>query len=392
MIDRDEGQEALAAEGRNWIETFRLFQYRNYSSLKLTLRPEPVILVGDNGAGKTNLLEAVSLLSPGQGLRRASGAELSSFQGDGDWAVSALVHGPLGEMQIGTGITGAATSEQSRRRIRIDGESQSSSTALGRSLQILWLTPQMDGLFTGGASERRRFLDRLTLVFNPEARKQWNLFERAMRQRNKLLEAQEGAGPLLDGLEIQMAEHGVVVAASRMEAVDRLRDVIRRSVDKSSAFPFATLGLEGRLEQALELDAAVDVEDEYRRILHHNRGLDRAAKRTLEGPHRTDFIVGHGPKEMPARLCSTGEQKALLTGLVLAQARLVHERSGGFAPLLLLDEIAAHFDDKRRTALFDEILKLECQAWMTGVGREAFDYLAGQAQILTVEDACILAD
>ncbi len=247
----------------------------------------------------------------------------------------------------------------------------------------------MDGLFTGSASERRRFLDRLTLVFNPEVRKQWNLFERAMRQRNKLLEAQEAAGPLLDGLEMQMAEHGVVVAASRMEAIDRLRDVIPQASDKESAFPFATLLLEGRLEQALELDAAVDVEDEYRRVLANNRGLDRAAKRTMEGPHRTDLIVGHGPKDRPARLCSTGEQKALLTGLVLAQARLVHERAGGFAPLLLLDEIAAHFDEKRRCALFDEILKLQCQAWMTGTGAEAFAHLQGEAQILTVEDGRI---
>ena len=391
MMDQEQRQTELVSEpdGRSWIEEIALFQFRNYLQFKLALDPRPVVLAGENGAGKTNLLEAVSLLSPGQGLRRASTAELANFQADGDWAVSARVHGVLGEVQVGTGITGAAQSETLRRKIRIDGESQSSSISLARSLQILWLTPQMDGLFTGSASERRRFLDRLTLVFNPEVRKQWNLFERAMRQRNKLLEVQEGTGPLLDGLEMQMAEHGVVVAASRMEAIDRLRDVIRQASDKESAFPFATLLLEGRLEQALELDAAVDVEDEYRRILRNNRGLDRAAKRTMEGPHRTDLIVGHGPKERPARLCSTGEQKALLTGLVLAQARLVHERAGGFAPLLLLDEIAAHFDEKRRCALFDEILKLQCQAWMTGTGPEAFTYLQETAQILTVEDGRI---
>lgn len=385
-----EADLAAAIEGRSWIETLSLFQFRNYPSLKLAVSPGPVALVGDNGAGKTNLLEAISLLSPGQGLRRSSLHELAQFGGDGDWAVSGLVHGPMGEATIGTGVTGAAQMEVPRRKIRMDGETLSSSTQLGHSLQILWLTPQMDGLFTGPASERRRFLDRLVLVFNPEARKQSNLFERAMRQRNKALEAPDGAAQLLDGLETQMAEYGVAVAASRLEAIERLKAVIRENQREDSPFPFATLALEGRLEAALELDAAVDVEDEYRRILATNRGLDRAARRTLEGPHRTDLIVGHGPKQMPARLCSTGEQKALLTGLVLAHARLLYERSHGFAPLLLLDEIAAHFDETRRHALFDEILSLNCQAWMTGTAAESFAYFGDQAQILTVNGARIV--
>lgn len=384
----DTAQEGL---NRNWVETISLHQFRNYKSLKLSFDPSPVVLVGGNGAGKTNLLEAISLLSPGKGLRRAMTAELSCFQGNGDWAVSALVHGAMGEVQIGTGVTGSTENEIPRRKIRLDGETLSSSTPLGRSIQILWLTPQMDGLFTGSAADRRRFLDQLMLVFNPDSRKQWNMFERAMRQRNKLLEVSDGSDYLLDGLEMQMAEHGVIVAASRLEAIERLRGVIRDHLDKDSPFPFATLSLDGRLEQALELDAAVDVEDDYRRILHNNRGLDRAARRTMEGPHRTDLLVGHGPKNMPARLCSTGEQKALLTGLILAHARLVHDKAGGFAPLILLDEIAAHFDASRRHALFDEILSLNCQAFMTGTDKYVFEYFGDRAQILTVDGAEIVA-
>lgn len=385
------GIQEQSAGHRNWVEKISLHQFRNYSSLKLELSPKPVVLVGSNGAGKTNLLEAVSLLSPGKGLRRAVTSDLASFTGDGDWAVSAKVHGAMGDAQIGTGVTGAAHSETVRRKVRIDGETLSSSTPLGQSIQILWLTPSMDGLFTGAAAERRRFLDRLMLVFNPETRKQWSHFERAMRQRNKLLETHETSDYMFVGLEIQMAEFGVALAASRLEAIERLRGVIRENQDETAAFPFATLALDGVLEKALETKAAVDVEDEYRNILRENRMQDRAAKRTLEGPHRTDFIVGHGPKSMPAKFCSTGEQKALLTGLILAHARLVYDKAGGYAPLLLLDEIAAHFDEKRRHALFQEILKLGCQAWMTGTDLSSFEILGKNAQIFTIDGAEVVA-
>ncbi|GJM02969.1 MAG: DNA replication and repair protein RecF [Rhodomicrobium sp.] len=396
--------------GRNWVEALSLHNFRNYTSLKLQLSPAPVVLVGANGAGKTNLLEAISLLSPGQGLRRATTVEFGCFSsGSYDWAVSADVHGIMGEARIGTGVTSnrlpggsvpgqtdldngrEVGSETLRRKIRMNGETLSSSTPLGQSIQMLWLTPAMDGLFTGAASERRRFLDRLMLVFTPESRKQWNLFERAMRQRNKLLEDTNASPYLFEGLEMQMAELGVAIAASRLETIERLRGVIAASRDRLNAFPFATIALDGVLETALEEKPAVDVEDDYRRLLSEGRQTDRAAKRTLIGPHRTDLLVGHGPKAMPARYCSTGEQKALLTGLVLAHARLVYDKVGGYTPLLLLDEIAAHFDEIRRHALFDEILALNCQAWMTGTDRQSFTYFGERAQLFTVNDAEIVA-
>lgn len=392
---------------RNWVETLSLHNFRNYSALKLRLTPAPVVLVGANGAGKTNLLEAISLLSPGQGLRRAGTAEFSAIQsGSYDWAIAANVHGVMGEARIGTGVSAnklpgtvleganderAPSGEGLRRKIRMNGETLSSSTPLGQTVQMLWLTPAMDGLFTGPASERRRFLDRLMLVFTPESRKQWNLFERAMRQRNKLLEDASASPYLFEGLEMQMAELGVAIAASRLETIERLRGVIATSCDRLSAFPYATIALDGYLESALEDKPALDVEDDYRRLLAEGRATDRAAKRTLIGPHRTDLVVGHGPKAMPARLCSTGEQKALLTGLILAHARLVYDKVGGYAPLLLLDEIAAHFDETRRHALYDEILALNCQAWMTGTDRQSFAYFGERAQIFTVKDAEIVA-
>lgn len=407
LSDSVTSAEANQSSNRNWIEQIFLHQFRNYSKLKLELSPAPVVLAGANGAGKTNLLEAVSLLSPGQGLRRALTAELGNFQGDGDWAVSAEVHGAMGQARIGTGVNSGAKAganatvdlrsreqrrgDAARRKVRINGETLSSSTSLASSIQMLWLTPSMDGLFTGAASERRRFLDRLMLVFNPETRKQWNYFERAMRQRNKLLELNDISNYMFEGLEMQMAEHGVALAASRMEAIERLRGVIRAHQSEGSAFPYATLALEGCLESALEDKAAVDVEDEYRGLLRANRAQDRASRRTLEGPYRTDLVVGHGPKAMPARFCSTGEQKALLTGLILAHARLVFDKAGGYAPLLLLDEIAAHFDEKRRHALFEEILNLKCQAWMTGTDKECFEFFGARAQIFTVDGAEIVA-
>ncbi len=249
----------------------------------------------------------------------------------------------------------------------------------------------MDGLFTGPASERRRFLDRLIATFDAGYRTRANRFERAMQQRNRLLADGVRDGARFEGLELLMAETGTAIAAARAEAVAALASIMaeRSERDPGSPFPSAGLALEGVLEADLERMPAVDVEEAYAAVLRDNRERDRAAGRTLDGPHRSDLLVFHAPKQMQARLCSSGEQKALLLGLVLAHAELVARRHEGVAPVLLLDEVTAHLDEARRAALFAEILRLGTQAWMTGTDPETFSALRQNARFWSVEDGAL---
>lgn len=376
---------------RLWVERIALTGFRNYATANITPGPEPIILVGANGAGKTNLLEAVSLLAPGQGLRGAAFADLARA-GTAGWSVAAKVHTALGSIDIGTGIQPApGASERAGRIVRVDGETRSGSGILADYVEMVWVTPAMDGLFTGPASERRRFLDRLILCFDPSYRTRAGRFDRAMASRNRLLADGAGGNAQLEGFEIVMAETGVAIAAARAEAVAAIAAVIaaRRAREPDSLFPWSAIALEGALERDLATRPAVDVEDAYLRVLRQTRDRDRAAGRTLDGPHRSDLVVGHGPKAMPARLCSTGEQKALLLGLVLAHAQLVAERRDGLAPILLLDEISAHLDEARRAALFAEILSLGAQAWMTGTDAGSFAALAEKARFFEVENGVL---
>lgn len=377
----------------SWVERLTLTNFRNYASAELHVTATPVVLLGHNGAGKTNLLEAVSLLAPGQGLRRAAYGDLAWAGGQGDWAVAARVVTPLSTVEIGTGLQpGTATSAASGRIVRIDGVAQSGSGALADYLDMAWLTPAMDGLFTGPAGDRRRFLDRLILCFDPGYRTRAAQFERAMRQRNRLLEDDVREASRFSGLEQIMAETGVAIAAVRAEAVAGLIATIaaRRQANPTSPFPWAAIALDGHLEQMLRERPAIEVEDAYAALLARGRERDRTAGRTLEGPHRADLLVTHGPKQQPAKQCSTGEQKALLTGLVLAHAQMLGQRLERGAPILLLDEIAAHLDDLRRAALFQEIIDLRLQAWMTGTDRHAFAGLAGRATFAVVDDGSIV--
>jgi DNA replication and repair protein RecF len=243
----------------------------------------------------------------------------------------------------------------------------------------------MDGLFTGPASERRRFLDRLVLAIDPRMRKSLNRYERAMRQRNRLFQLRENSRALFEGLEEQMAEAGVAIAAARVDAVARLGALIERmrAARGDGPFPHAVVALEGMIEDAIGTHSATEVEDAFRLLLAKNRENDRAASRTLEGPHLSDLIVSHGPKNAPAALCSSGEQKALLIGLILAKAELIKDLEG-VCPLVLLDEVAAHLDASRREALFGEISRLGAQAWMTGTDRDLFASISENSQILAV--------
>lgn len=380
-----EGMAETSGGGASlWVERLALTDFRNHAHLTLTFDQRPVVLTGPNGAGKTNLIEAISLLAPGQGLRRAAYPEIARRGADA-WAVAARVHTPIGPVDIGTGLTGATTaSNRTGRAVRIDGEPQTGSGVLADHVEMIWLTPAMDGLFTGSGTERRRFLDRMILCFDPGYRTRVNHFERAMAQRNRLLNDGVRDNARLEGLEIVMAETGIAIAAARAQAIAALVTTIeaRRSRAADSPFPWAMLDLDGDIERDLALHPAVEVEDHFARALAAGRERDRAAGRALHGPHRSDLVVGHGPKAAPARQCSTGEQKALLVGLILAHAELMSERRSGAAPILLLDEIAAHLDAARRAALFDEIITIGTQAWMTGTDQDAFSALGERAQML----------
>lgn len=370
-----------------WISRLVLTDFRNHARLSLSLDRRPVVLAGPNGAGKTNILEAVSLLAAGQGLRRAAYADLCRQHGDGGWAVAATVETEVGPVEVGTGLDPARPEvARAGRIVRINGEPQSGSGALAGLVEMAWLLPAMDGLFTGPAGDRRRFLDRLVLGFDAGHATRSGQFERAMRQRNRLLEDGVRDSARFAGLERIMAETGVAIAAARVAAVNGIAAIIgaRREREPDAAFPWATLTLVGTLESALATGAAVDVEDRYLAMLSDGRDRDRLAGRTLEGPHRSDLIVGHGPKSMPAQASSTGEQKALLIGLILAHAELLAERRVGATPILLLDEIAAHLDARRRAGLFSELLRLGSQAWLTGTDRQPFEALLNDAQFIPV--------
>ena len=344
------------------------------------------MLTGANGAGKTNVLEAVSLLAPGRGLRRAPYDALARIGGGGSWAVAATATGPDGAADLGTGPDPAGGG----RIARIDQDG-AALQALADHVRLLWLTPANDGLFTGPAGDRRRFLDRLVLTLDPAHAARVGAFDKLMRQRNKLLEDPHPDARWLDAVETDLAEHATALAAGRRQAVDRL--ALEAGQDRSggsSAFPFLTIRLDGGLEQALDSAPAIEVEASYADSLAKSRRLDAAAGRTLEGPHRSDFAVEHGPKGVPAPLCSTGEQKALLIGLILAHARIVAREADGYAPILLLDEIAAHLDDIRRAALYEEIGRLGAQAWLTGTDRALFQPIAGTAQCFDVTDGALI--
>ncbi len=385
------GEAPGSAPARIFVEALKLTNFRNYERASLALDARPVVLVGDNGAGKTNLLEAVSLLGPGHGLRGRTYDELGRKDGPGGWAVAATVMSIEGLIEIGTGFGLDGGGGGTGRSVRIAGKDRSAG-ALGDYVQLVWVIPEMDGLFTGPAAERRRFLDRLMLAIDPKMRGPRGRFDRAMRQRNRLFQLREGSASLFAGLEEQMAEAGVAIAAARVDAVARLQALIDDTHEARGPgpFPFAQLALEGRLETALTQRPAVEVEDDYVSLLSELRERDRLAGRALAGPHLSDLIVFHGPHNAPAESCSSGEQKALLLGLVLAKARLIRSLSSA-APLVLLDEVAAHLDAARREALFGEILDLGAQAWMTGTDRAVFAALAEDAQILAVNRGTINA-
>lgn len=379
--------DALLRPGRQTsVGKLRLTDFRNYSYLSLDLRPGAVVLTGENGSGKTNLLEAVSFLSPGRGLRRSQLAEVARSGATDGFAIHAGISGPLGEVEIGTGTLGSSD-DSTARRLRINGAPARSIDELSEWLRVVWLVPAMDALFTGPASERRRFIDRLVLAIDPQHGRRAADYEKAMRQRNRLLTDDVRDARWFEAIEAQMAETGTAIAAARAELVRLLVAMIER-LPGEGPFPRSSIRLDGTLEADVVSMPAVDAEEKFRLALEAGRNRDRAAGRTLDGPHRSDLLVRHAPKDQAAELCSTGEQKALLVGMVVSHARMSAEISGS-APILLLDEIAAHLDAGRRAALFGILDEIDCQYLMTGTDAELFSSLTGRAQFLQVSNGSI---
>ena len=355
-----------------YLSSLIVSHFRSHKIARISVDERPVALFGPNGAGKTNILEAISLFSPGRGFRRASAEDMARRPEALGWKVSGVLNSASQAHEIDIwSETGAA------RQVRID-EKAAPQTALGRVARVLWLIPSMDRLWIEGAEGRRRFLDRMTLSFMPKHAELSLAYEKAMRERNRLLKDMVRDPHWYTALEAKMAESGIAIHNNRLAALAQL-DVAQDAAQ--TAFPVATLELiysDGPLPAT---------EDDLRNALADNRARDLAAGRTLIGPHRADLIGTYATKGVPARDCSTGEQKALLVSLILANARALAQDFGA-PPLLLLDEVAAHLDAERRASLYDEIVALGAQAWMTGTGTELFDSLGNRAQYLEVtEDA-----
>lgn len=371
------------------VRQLRLTDFRNYRQLRLDCGPEPVVLVGPNGSGKTNLIEALSFLAPGRGLRRARLDEVARRPDASSWAVAATLDTPEGRLAIGTGLEPArGEGGVPRRVVRIDGRPASSQTALGLHVAAVWLTPQLDRLFLDGAGERRRFVDRLVTALHPEHAGDVAAYENALRQRARLLGEGNRDPHWFTVLEDTMARHGVALASNRADTVQRLDAAARLGV---GPFSRAALAMTGEVDRWIAAMAAIDAEDRLRAELAAGRLRDAEAGTTSTGPHRSDLAVRHLDLDLPAAEGSTGQQKALLVSIALAHARLV-TLSRGRPPLLLLDEIAAHLDAERRAALFEEVVALGVQSWMTGTDAELFRPLAGRAQVLRVDDGAVVAD
>jgi DNA replication and repair protein RecF len=360
-----------------------LTDFRGYARARLAVDAGLVVLTGPNGAGKTNLLEAISFLAPGKGLRRAQLSEIDR-RGGGAWALAATVANRAGEFDIGTGRDAASESGE-RRHLRIDGAPAKSQQDLSERLSIAWLTPAMDRLFADAASGRRRFLDRLVTGFDPSHWSRLLAYERAMRERARLLREGVTDPSWLKALEEIMVETGVALAAARLESVAHLAGAC---AEAPGPFPRAGLAIEGTVEAWLGTMPALAAEEAFRGALHDSRALDRDSGVTQTGPHRSDLLARHLSTGEVAGLCSTGEQKALLIAIVLAYARLIAARRGA-APVLLLDEITAHLDAARRGALFQALRALGAQCWLAGTDAALFAELRSHAQFVAVADAAL---
>lgn len=338
-----------------------------------------IVLTGPNGAGKTNILEAVSLLTPGRGIRAAANEDIQSKNAPDGWAIAASVETGGAVAQLGTGIGDAG-----KRVVRINGVSGKPQMALADYLSCIWLTPQMDRIFLDSSGGRRRFLDKLVFAFDSGHAGRVTRYENAMASRSKLLREGKSDPVWLKSLEAQMAETGVAIAAARLDFIARLQRACDIAHEQEATFfPKAALSLSGTVEELLSKVPAIEVEEMFFYQLSQSRSRDSETGGAATGPHKGDFLVRYRAKDMPADQCSTGEQKALLIGIILAHARLIRAERAA-PPVLLLDEVAAHLDESRRGALFDLLADLGGQVWMTGTDQSLFSAAVNRAQFWSV--------
>ncbi|MDA1090812.1 MAG: DNA replication/repair protein RecF [Proteobacteria bacterium] len=386
----------IVAEGLS-VRRLTLTDFRCYHHLRMTLDARPVVLTGANGAGKTNLLEGLSFLVPGRGLRRAKLSDIMRRERGENidapqtpirpWGVAATLSTPDGEVEIGTAFEKTAHANRDKRIVKVDGEVAKSQAILSDHVSALWLTPLMDRLFIEGPDARRRFLDRLVFDSDPAHAGRVKAYDHAMRERLRLLRDGSKDADWLASLEDTMATRGVAVAAARLDVARRLSVQLAAN---TGAFPGAEVEVAGSVESWLGDGPALAAEDRFRAALARARGRDAGEGRTTIGPHKSELQVRHLGNGQAAQRCSTGEQKALLIALVLGFARM-RAQERGYAPMLLLDEIAAHLDSRRLNALLDEILGLGAQVWMTGTDSDLFKPLAGRAQFFNVAEAAVTA-
>jgi DNA replication and repair protein RecF len=366
------------------LKRLRVSEFRSIAEADLSFGAGPIVFVGPNGAGKTNLLEAISFLAPGRGLHQAKLAEVTRRGSNSQtgWAVSAEI-GQAGEAwRIGTGLARDELGRD-RRRFRLEGE-PAHGADIGELVRIVWLTPALERLFEDSGGARRRFLDRLTIALEPGHAARLAAYERAQSGRLRLLKEERAEPEWLAGLEAIAAREGVAIAAARLRTIDALsRAISDGDLDTEQQFPRAALALDGALETELRSAGAADVEEHLRAALSASRARDAAAGRALLGPHRSDLKVTHRQTNMPAELASTGEQKGLLLNILLAHARLLSAEKG-HAPIVLLDEVAAHLDGGRRAALFAALAGFGAQIFLSGSDERAFADLSN-AQVFTLE-------
>lgn len=361
-----------------------LSNFRNYSELDIEFSPHTIIITGENGSGKTNLLEAISLLVPGRGLRTAKLSTIDKNNGGKPWSVFANIKTPEGEVAIGTGRD--TSKEQDKRIVKIDGKAIRGQAELSSYFSVCYLTPQMDQTFADGTTSRRSYLDRLTSSFYPEHIKHLSIYDHAKSERRHLLMAKRGDESWLSVLEKRMAEQAIAIAAARKETIQHLQEAID---DYNGVFPKAILSLDGLVEKSLDEMKALQAEENFQYKLKFSRNQDAETGHTAFGTHKSDFIVNHSEKNLLAEFCSTGEQKALLLSITMACA-MARKQWFGATPVLLLDEVAAHLDSEKRSAFFDELNSLSAQSWLTGTDVDFFKDFRGKTRFLTIENSKVL--